>query len=207
MKAGIIIVLTATIAFHSVVAGEGAAPNKKVDRVLLTFYWIVDESSKRYDGKRDTELRDTRGAVIARTHAKFRRDLVMEGTGWLRDGRTVMYARKVGGEHRFRVTKLRYGITATGCQLNPYRTAAVDPRIIKLGSKISIPQLKGTVLPDGTVHDGVFTANDRGKFRGAHVDIFVGAGPGGTRPFARKGYRSRSRVTVYLEGSTVRRCE
>ena len=199
-----IVLLTAAIPLDS--AFSHTPDKKKLGQVLLTFYWIVDETSSRYDGKRETKLLDTRGEVIARTHANFRRDLVMEGTGWLRDGRTIMYARKVGGVHRFRITRSRYGITATGCQLNPYRTAAIDPRLIKLGSKIYIPQLKGTTLPDGTIHDGVFTANDRGKFRGAHVDIFVGAGPGSTKPFARHGYRSRSRVTVYLEGSTVRRC-
>ena len=179
---------------------------KKVGRALLTFYWIVDESSSRYDGKRETELRDARGRVIAKTHARFRKDLVMEGTGWLRDGRTVRFARTVNGEHRFRVIKSRYGITARGCPADPYRTVAVDPKFVKLGSKIYIPELKGTVLPDGTKHDGIFIAHDRGAFRGAHVDIFVGVGPGSTRPFRRKGYPSRSYVTVYLEGSTVRRC-
>jgi 3D (Asp-Asp-Asp) domain-containing protein len=179
---------------------------RKVGRALLTFYWIVDESSDRYDGKRDTALRDARGRVIAQTHANFRRDLVMEGTGWLRDGRTVRFDKTVRGEHRFRIIKSRYGITARGCPTEPYRTVAVDPRFVKLGSKIYVPQLKGTVLPDGSEHDGIFVANDRGQFRGAHIDIFVGVGPRSTRPFIRKGYPSRSYVTVYLEGTTVRRC-
>jgi 3D (Asp-Asp-Asp) domain-containing protein len=181
-------------------------PKQRVGRALLTFYWIVDESSSRYDGKRDTELRDARGKVIAKTHARFRKDLVMEGTGWLRDGRTVRFAKTLNGEHRFRIIKSRYGITARGCPADPYRTVAVDPKFVKLGSKIYIPELKGTILPDGTKHDGIFIANDRGAFRGAHVDIFVGVGPGSTRPFRRKGYPSRSHVTVYLEGSSVRRC-
>lgn len=184
----------------------GTKGREKVGRAVLTFYWIVDESSSRYDGRRKTELRDSRGRVIAETHARFRKDLVMEGTGWLRDGRTVRFDRTVNGEHRFRVIKSRFGITATGCPADPYRTAAVDPRFVKLGSKIYIPQLEGTVLPDGSKHDGIFIANDRGHFRGAHVDIFVGVGPRATRPFIRKGHRSRSFVTVYLEGSTVRPC-
>jgi len=179
---------------------------EKAGRAVLTFYWIVDESSTRYDGKRDTALRDRRGRVIAETHARFRKDLVMEGTGWLRDGRTVRFDKTVSGEHRFRVTKSRNGVTATGCPAEPYRTVAVDPRFVKLGSKIYIPQLKGTVLPDGSEHDGIFIADDRGNFRGAHVDVFVGLGPNATRPFIRKGQRSRSFVTVYLEGSKVRPC-
>ena len=199
-----------TVALMLLVADANLPSEKKerekVGRAVLTFYWIVDETSSRYDGKRETELRDWRGRVIAETHARFRKDLVMEGTGWLRDGRTVRFDRTVDGEHRFRIIKSRYGITATGCPTEPYRTVAVDPRFVKLGSKIYIPKLKGTVLPDGSKHDGIFVANDRGHFRGAHVDVFVGIGPGGTRPFNRHGHRSRSFVTVYLEGSTVRRC-
>lgn len=183
-----------------------ARERTKVGRAMLTFYWIVDESSSRYDGKRDSKLRDAKGKVIAVTHRKFRRDLVMEGTGWLRDGRTIRFDRTVGGEHRFRIIKSRYGITARGCPADPYRTVAVDPKFVKLGSKIYVPELKGTILPDGTKHDGIFVANDRGAFRGAHIDVFVGVSPRSTRPFIRKGYPSRSRVTVYLEGSSVRRC-
>jgi hypothetical protein len=61
-------------------------------------------------------------------------------------------------------------------------------------------------LPDGSKHDGIFIAHDRGGFRGAHIDIFVGVGPRSTRPFIRKGYPSRSYVTVYLEGTRVPRC-
>lgn len=170
----------------------------KVGKAMLTFYWMVDESSARYHGGPEVALRDTRGHVIAHTTRKFRRALVLEGAGWLKDGRGVMYERKVRGEHRFRVVRAKYGYAVTGCALVPFRTAAVDPRLIKLGSKIYIPQLKGARLPDGTIHDGVFIAADRGHFRGRHVDLFVGEGPRGTRPFARRGYGSRSHVTVYL---------
>ena len=178
----------------------------KVGKAMLTFYWVVDESAPRYRGGPEALLRDTRGRVIARTTRKFRRALLLEGTGWLRDGRGVMYEQKIGGEHRFRVVKARYGYAVTGCALVPFRTAAVDPRIVKLGSKIYIPQLKGARLPDGTIHDGVFVAADRGHFRGRHVDLFVGDGPRGARPFVRRGYGSRSRVTVYLLESSGTRC-
>lgn len=175
-----------------------ASPPAKVGKAVLSFYWIIDESAAQYRGGSDAVLRDTRGNVIACTSRKFRKALVLEGTGWLRDGRAVMYHRKLRGEHRFRVTKVKNGLTVTGCQLVPYRTVAVDPRVIQLGSMLYIPQLKGARLPDGTIHDGIFTAADRGHFRGHHVDLFVGASARGARPFVRRGYGSRSRVTVYL---------
>jgi 3D (Asp-Asp-Asp) domain-containing protein len=180
------------------------AEHRKAGRALLTFYWLIDESSARYEGKRDTPLLDARGRLIARTHARFRRDLVMEGGGRLLDGRTVVFHKRVKGEHRFRISRTKYGIGSRGCALEPYRTVAVDPFFVKLGSTVYIPQLKGAVLPDGTIHDGMFIANDRGHFRGAHVDVFVGAGARGSRPFARKGYGSRSHVTVYVTDEKTR---
>lgn len=191
-RAAALILLALTLAAPAL-----ASPHRKLGRVLVTFYWVVDESSPRYRGNRDATLRDARGRVIARTTAKFRRDVLMEGTGWLRDGRTVMYYRKVGGENRFRITRAKYGLSVTGRPLVPYRTIAVDRRFVKLGSTICIPQLKGTRLPDGTIHDGLFVASDTGRFRGAHIDIFTGAGPKASAPFVRRGYGSRSRVTIY----------
>lgn len=176
-----------------------AQPPRKVGRALMTFYWVVDESAPRYrSGSHDAALLDSHGHVIARTSRRFRKDLVMEGAGWLRDGRTIVYAGKVHGERRFRITSLKYGCSSTGCALAPYRSVAVDPRFVKLGSTLYIPQLKGTLLPDGTIHDGIFVATDRGGFRGRHIDVFVGCGSHSSRPFVSKGYGSRSHVTVYV---------
>ncbi|HVE70297.1 MAG TPA: 3D domain-containing protein [Thermoanaerobaculia bacterium] len=182
-------------------SGAAADPApQKVGRAMVTFYWVIDESSPKYRGDQSAVLRDPRGRVIARTHKQFKLDLVRQGTGWLRDGRTINYIKKVNGESRFRITTSKYGLGSTGCRLVPWRTIAVDPRFVPLGTRISIPQLKGARLPDGTIHDGIFIAADRGHFRGARVDLFVGAGSTGARPFIRKGYGSRSRVTVYTAG-------
>ena len=176
-----------------------AAPQKKL-RALLTYYWVADESSSRYNGKATSVLRDPGGKVIAHTTKKYKIDLVRQGCGWLRDGRTVVYITRVNGESRFRVSNTKYGLGSTGCPLIPYRTIAVDPKVIKLGSTVYVPKMKGAKLPDGTIHDGMFIASDRGIFRGAHIDVFAGAGPRGARPFTRHGVHSRARVTVYITG-------
>lgn len=181
-------------------AAPAAGEKQKVGRAVLTFYWVIDENSPRYRGDASAVLRDPRGRVIARTHPRFKLDLVRQGSGWLRDGRTVNYIKRVAGESRFRISSSKYGLGSTGCRLIPYRTIAVDPRFVKHGTRVYIPQLKGAVLPDGTIHDGMFIAADRGHFSGAQVDVFVGAGSSGNRPFVRKGYGSRSRVTVYTAG-------
>lgn len=180
----------------------GLAAHEKVGRASVTFYWVIDENSPKYRGEPSAVLRDPAGRVIARTHPKFKLDLVRQGSGWLKDGRTVNYIKKVAGESRFRVSKAKYGLGTTGCRLIPYRTIAVDPRFVALGTRLYIPQLKGALLPDGTTHDGMFIAADRGHFRGAQVDLFVGVGSRAARPFIRKGYGSRSRVTVYAAGKT-----
>ena len=72
-----------------------AAPPKRVGRALLTFYWLIDETAPRYGGKTMAKLEDVRGRVIARTSVRFRKDLIREGSGRLRDGRTVAYDRKL----------------------------------------------------------------------------------------------------------------
>ena len=183
-------------------ASARADEPEKIGRAIVTYYWTIDEAASKYDGKETVTLRDRRGKVIAKTTARFKRDLVMQGAGWLRDGRTVVYYGRVNGEIRFMLSKSEYGIGSTGCRLIPLRTIAVDPKFIRLGTRLYIPQLKGAELSDGTIHDGMFIAADRGHFRGAHIDIFAGNGPRGARPFLRHGYRSRSHVTVYDAGKT-----
>lgn len=173
---------------------------------MVTFYYTLDESDSRFAGEASVDLRGPSGKVIARTTPRFRRALVMQGTGILRDGRTVFYYGKVRGEHRFRLTsKSKYGLGSTGCELVPFRTIAADPKFIRPRSKVYIPEMKGARLPDGTIHDGMFVATDRGHFTGARVDLFVGIGYSGSRVFSRHGYGSRSKVTVYVDGTT-RKC-
>jgi len=184
-------------------ASAFAEPPKKLGRALVTFYWLIDESAPRYRGSPGAVLQDSSGRVIARTSRRFERDLVMEGSGQLRDGRTVAFARKVRGGYRFRLTSSRYGEGSLGCALTPYRTVAVDPRFVKLGTTIYIPQMKGARLPDGTIHDGIFIADDRGHLRGRHIDIFIGTGPKASRPFVRRGYGSRSHVMIYQVGDAT----
>jgi 3D (Asp-Asp-Asp) domain-containing protein len=180
-----------------------AAPPRKIGTAILTFYWLIDEAAPRYRGNPSAELVDVSGHIIARTSVRFRNDLIREGSGHLRDGPTVAYDRRLHGTNRFRIVHSEYGVGRLGCALVPYRTAAVDPHFVKLGTTISIPQLKGARLPDGTIHDGIFVASDRGHFHGSHIDLFVGLGPKGARPFIQKGYGSRSHVTVYVTGTAT----
>src|SRR4051794_8879881 len=86
------------------------APPQRIGRAMVTFYWLIDESAPRYRGKANAELEDVRGRVIAMTSIRFRRDLIREGSGHLRDGRTVAYDRMLHGTNRFRIVESEFGV-------------------------------------------------------------------------------------------------
>ena len=74
----------------------------------------------------------------------------------------------------------QWGTTGTGRPLQPFRTVAVDPKLIKLGSLLHIPLLEGRTMPGrapwgGFVHDGCVIADDTGgAIRARKIDLFVG---------------------------------
>lgn len=80
---------------------------------------------------------------------------------------------------RFKRSNALYGEGVQGYELVPYRTIAVDPTLIPIGSVVYIPAARGTtvVLPSGdrAIHDGYFYAADVGKaIQGNHIDVFLG---------------------------------
>jgi 3D (Asp-Asp-Asp) domain-containing protein len=80
---------------------------------------------------------------------------------------------------RFRIARGPYGDGAKTFVLVPYRTLAVDPEKIDLGSALYIPKARGVKikLPHGSTatHDGYFFAGDvGGAIKNNHVDFFLG---------------------------------
>ncbi|HTF80588.1 MAG TPA: 3D domain-containing protein, partial [Cytophagales bacterium] len=73
-----------------------------------------------------------------------------------------------------------YGHGVKGYKLIPFRTIAVDAKVIPYGTVLYIPAARGIaiILANGTtvVHDGYFFAGDTGAaLKGAHVDFFTGS--------------------------------
>lgn len=133
--------------------------------------------------KRQVTLYDDKTcAAIADVSPEFASALSMEGTGKLRDGRVVHVAGRckcAEATRCFRTTGKEWGNAGTGRPLDPFRTVAVDPRVVKLGSLLYIPALDGMTMPGrgpvgGFVHDGCVAADDTGGgIDGKQLDLFV----------------------------------
>ncbi len=158
---------------------------RSLGRFSPSFFQTVDERDSMFSatGKSRT-VRGVHGEVLARVSPRFYHRLCIEGSGRLLDGRVVTFSRRQGGEPRFRVTSSQFGLTCRATPLIPYRSVAVDRKQVRLGSVLYIPAADGLVLPDGTVHDGVFLADDvGGAVRGRKMDFFVGLSSHTENPF------------------------
>jgi 3D (Asp-Asp-Asp) domain-containing protein len=139
-------------------------------------YRTLDESSPEWRGEGRTEPLQTReGHVIAHVGAKFRRELDVEGSARLRDGRIVNIEGSFDGQTRFLVIEhAPFGVGAPGYKLMPWRTVSVDPKRIALGTVLFIPALAGIQLPSGELHDGFCFAHDTHDGAADSLGIFVG---------------------------------
>jgi 3D (Asp-Asp-Asp) domain-containing protein len=150
---------------------------------------------------------------ISEVSREFAQQLELQGTGKLKDGRVlnIWGACNCGHSPCFRVTENQWGTGGSGRPLQPFRTVAVDPKLIKMGSLLYVPLLEGRLMPGrapwgGFIHDGCVVADDTGGgLDGYKLDLFVGrrayflgiSGSGGSHAWARH-------VPVY-DGSKI--CE
>ncbi len=185
-------------------------PDAGVDRPLgsfhLTFYYVADEDEVGASSRRrapspspssgepaDTTLAagmpdlvpifDRRCEPLGNVSRAFARQLAMQGTGRLRDGRVLNVSGPCDCPRTpcFHVlpSNRKWGTGEGGRPLEPFRTVAVDPRKVPLGSSLYIPELDGVRMPGprgvgGFVHDGCVVAGDTGGgVRGAQLDLFV----------------------------------
>jgi len=182
--------------------GHGDPDNAdKLGTFRLTRYYVAEESGYARPGSTHGDdggpvlaattgpggitLYDDRGCKpLAHVGARFAEVLDVQGTGRLNDGRVLNIAgacrcsrspcyRPVGDA-------ARWGLGATSNPLEPFRSVAVDPRMIPLGTVLYIPELDGLTMPGqspwgGFTHDGCVVASDvGGGVDGKHIDFFVG---------------------------------
>jgi 3D (Asp-Asp-Asp) domain-containing protein len=201
---------------------------RQLGRFTITFYYVIGEDelarpplvaandnrgSNGNDSGSDTELAAIASdpvtlyaggghcEPIADVSKEFASQLAIQGTGKLHDGRVVNIWGACNCKHTpcFKVTEAQWGTAGSGKQLQPFRTVAVDPKVIKLGSLLYVPLLEGRTMPGrspwgGYVHDGCVVADDTGgHISGNRIDLFVGrkgyflglSGSGGSHAWAR----------------------
>lgn len=195
----------------SPIPGQGEAekegkPNnfQLIGKLRPSFYWVSIEPN---DGaNRDKKLLDVNGKFISNVSGNYLKKLSMEGTGLLLDGRVVNYHLRVtlpdgSREIRWRVCDPKiapYGYGIDEIPLVAFKSTAVDPKVVKIGSKLYIPDAIGAVLPDGTIHDGYFTAVDIGDLiQNKKIDIFTSFGDQ-SRVFESIGLSTGKMTDVYL---------
>ena len=162
-----------------------------IGRFLDTYYYNVVEAD--YPGEPSVPMKDAKGNVLAWVTPGFWERFKVEGTGRLLDGRVLNTS-----ETGLVVVDAPMGEGA--CRLKPWLTMAVDSRVIPLGTIVRIDETVGLRLPDGSLHDGYWRAEDTGgEVRNAHVDLYIGDGD--------KGGATLDAAGIHLKALTVRYVE
>lgn len=150
---------------------------------------------------------------ITQVSREFAAQLALQGTGKLKDGRVLNVSGHCNCERSpcFKVVSAKWGTAGNGRMLQPFRTVAVDPRVIKLGSLLHIPPLEGRMMPGrapwgGFIHDGCVVADDTGGgIKGKQLDLFVGRRAYYHGMSDRPGNHSWARKVPVYDGSKI--CE
>ena len=168
----------------------------------LTHYWLAQESRK---GRPTVtlQLKKRRRKISA----AFAKSLRLQGSGLLRNGALVQYIGRCEGRPKDtsclrgrRVNQRRFplGKGSSGVPLLPFRSLAVDPRKLPLGSRLYIPSLQRWFRWHGLQHDGCFVTDDEGgRILRKRLDLFAG-----TKRLFRRFFKHLPRhVRVYKQHS------
>ncbi len=152
-----------------------------------TYYDFPSESD--FEGEA-IDLMNASCRAIASVPRKFYESVCVQGSGTLKAGGTVSFAKRDcscaaecprTGQHicfdLLDKAQFPWGRGAIGKGITPLVTVAVDSTIIALGTSLYIPEYDGIARDaSGTAkHDGCFLAEDRGlAVKGEHVDVFTG---------------------------------
>jgi 3D domain len=159
----------------------------------LRFYWLSFEDE--YDGPPTitvplkgppklkpnpfVEIYTPEGFFFGRVPELFASRLRLEGSGMMEDGRLVNYSGSCpfGYGTCFEQIDRRefpFGRGAGTRPLIPFKSVAVDPRVVPIGEPLYVPEFDGLVLPDGSIHDGCVRADDTGGgIKRRKLDFFV----------------------------------
>jgi 3D (Asp-Asp-Asp) domain-containing protein len=165
-------------------AGSGpdaGDPGASLGVFTLTYYWVAAEED--HPGVADTDVYDPDCAVITTTSADFFDALALEGTGRLLDGRVLNYDGPCGCANSPCFHEVDdqhpWGSGSMNRALVPFRSVAVDPSVVPIGTKLWVEAFDGLLMPGEApwgdfIHDGCLSADDTGGgIDGAHIDFFA----------------------------------
>jgi 3D (Asp-Asp-Asp) domain-containing protein len=165
-----------------------------------TYYYLVSEH--KYDDRnepKDTPMLAEDGSVLVYVKKSFYKAVKIEGSGKLNDGRVINFSSYRDQTYHWAFTKHPVGRGVGNCALVPYKTIAVDPDMIPLGSLVYIDETKGMKLPDGSLHNGYWRADDKGgAIQEKRIDIFVGVDEESGQLLADNGIKHMQALTVRL---------
>ena len=171
---------------------QGATASQKLAGNVLgtfknTYYDFPSEGD--FEGEA-ASLMNPACKPIATVPRKFYESVCVQGSGTLKSGGTVSFAKRdcpcaaecprTGQKICFDLldrADFPWGRGAIGKAITPLVTVAVDSTLIPLGTALYIPEYDGIArdLSGTTTHDGCFMAEDRGlAVKGQHVDVFTG---------------------------------
>jgi 3D (Asp-Asp-Asp) domain-containing protein len=159
----------------------------------LTFYWLafeddfdepvaaVPSGNKKSPVGQNTmvELYTRDGFFFGRVPERFAWSLRMEGSGVMLDGRIVNYHGSCNYGYgtcfqQLDPSQFPFGRGAGARTLVPFKSVAVDPKVIPIGEPLYLPELDGIMLPDGSLHDGCVRADDTGgAIKKRKMDFFA----------------------------------
>jgi 3D (Asp-Asp-Asp) domain-containing protein len=161
----------------------------------LTYYWLATEKDYEsgepgvaypisgYAGRipegHYSEIYTADGYFFAHVRERFAYALRVEGSGMLSDDRVVNYNSKCNyGDgtcyETLDAAQFPFGRGNGVRPLVPFKSVAVDKRVVAIGEPLYIPEFDGLPLPDGSIHDGCVRADDTGgHIKNQHVDFFV----------------------------------
>lgn len=176
---------------------------RKIGDLKPTFYWVAME--KPSNAPKNRALKNMQGDVIRWVDEAFFKEIRMEGTGMTTDGVCINYDGRVtlpDGSKEIRWVicgrEAPYGYGLDRRILVPFRSLAVDPTVVPMDSKIYIPKAKGIKLPDGSIHDGYFSAIDIGAaIQNKRIDVFTSYGDQSS-VFKKAGFTNMTPVEVFI---------
>ncbi len=170
---------------EGVPTSDGSVTTREAGTIVPTVYYLPHYSSEptKCNG-RSQDLLTKKGVVLTRLCQTEIDNCVLQGICQVQDGDQLINigfaSQSAKSGPRFRTVDLSrcpygYGVQEKIC-LDPYHSVAADLSIYKVGDVIYIPAVRGTLLNDGTRHNGYFIVRDTGGAikRPGRFDFYIG---------------------------------